>query len=512
MSLAQSGGSSAGGGGGGGGGGDPDPYTTPTVAAFSPASVSRSSFQVHQKSPLLVATPPQVTRALSRAFPWIASADYVLGLLTWSTSDAWESFLLVSFFWGVALYGDLLLKWAGNMLLVAAIAAGVFLRRHRDAPTSTTLDEILTKLNSLNHRIEEFLSPCTSALSILTTQQPSKEFEAATAGPALTALLLRILLLSPLWMALAVYPFHVITPRRLVVLAGSIVLTYHSHPAKVTRTILWRSRSVRALCEALTGLRLQPDAPATLPPRQTPPSPGKLKVQSSPLTANTSSASPGVKFTFTIFENQRRWLGVGWTVSLFVYERAPWTDEHLQPCPPPTEFALPETPEGSGVKWRWVEDEDWEIEVSSPSSPLHGKKKQVLPKDKPTGEGEGWWYYDNKWRDGKKVDGWGKYTRRRKWCRRAELVEDLPVAEGQEGEGEGEGEGEQEEPWRPPLAPARMSYEGLEEDRRDTDESGDEEERVSNGGAMELAKGVDLSNASDEKTPQPPPLPERRKQ
>ena len=38
-------------------------------------------------------------------------------------------------------------------------------------------------------------------------------------------------------------------------------------------------------------------------------------------------------------------------------------------------------------------------------------------------ESEGWWYYDNKWRDGKKSDGWGKYTRRRKWVRRAELVE-----------------------------------------------------------------------------------------
>lgn len=30
-----------------------------------------------------------------------------------------------------------------------------------------------------------------------------------------------------------------------------------------------------------------------------------------------------------------------------------------------------------------------------------------------------------KWRDGRRgVDGWGKYTRRRKWLRNAELVED----------------------------------------------------------------------------------------
>lgn len=35
----------------------------------------------------------------------------------------------------------------------------------------------------------------------------------------------------------------------------------------------------------------------------------------------------------------------------------------------------------------------------------------------------GWIYYDSKWQEGRRDDGWGRYTRRRKWFRDAELVE-----------------------------------------------------------------------------------------
>lgn len=112
-----------------------------------------------------------------------------------------------------------------------------------------------------------------------------------------------------------------------------------------------------------------------------------------------AGASPGVKFTFAIYENQRRWLGVGWTASLFAYERAPFTDEHLQACPSPEEFELPETPEGSGVKWRWVPGEEWRVEGAKGEKNGHGHHKKQDVKDKVglSGEsGEGWVYYDNK--------------------------------------------------------------------------------------------------------------------
>ena len=90
-------------------------------------------------------------------------------------------------------------------------------------------------------------------------------------------------------------------------------------------------------------------------------------------------------------------MGIGWNTSLFAYERAPWTDESLEPCPPPVEFQLPETPSGSGVRWRWVPREDWRVDGQDTEGKKHGKKQVV--KDKLGGSGvvgEGWIYYDNK--------------------------------------------------------------------------------------------------------------------
>lgn len=111
---------------------DPNP---PTIASFAPLSsspASRSRFQVHQKSPLLVATPPQITRALSQSYPYLKAANRIAGLLTWTSKDPWESFLVVAVFWATALYGDVVLRWAGNVFIVVLLILGMFLRRYND--------------------------------------------------------------------------------------------------------------------------------------------------------------------------------------------------------------------------------------------------------------------------------------------------------------------------------------------------------------------------------------------
>lgn len=136
----------------------------------------------------------------------------------------------------------------------------------------------------------------------------------------------------------------------------------------------------------------------------------------------------GARFTFVVFENQRRWLGLGWTHSLLAYERAAWTDEQLNPSDPIAKFRLPEI-DSNTAQWRWVEGSEWQVEGAGRSQ---------------AGDGvDGWIYYDNKvnptriteiksltkrqWNDGRRgQDGWGRYTRRRKWYRDAELVEISP--------------------------------------------------------------------------------------
>lgn len=429
-----------------------------TTAAFAP--LARSSFRIHRKSPLLVATPPPVTLALSRAYPYLRLANQLAGLLTWTSSDSWASFLLVSAYALAVLYGDAVLQWGGHVFALGVLLALAFVRQQRrrgrrrrssaaavvdtgSSDDETTLDEMVATLDILTARVELLASPVLAAADFLAPRNGAVDIAALTVACS------RVLLATPLWLALAVFPLRILAPRNLLLTAGVAALAWHSPAGRVSRTLLWRSRRVRAVSEALTGLPFTSAAVPRRPPHvraaaaaaahhtaasassasssSTPtnppsPAPSSDTDNAAPTTANetVTATTAGVRFTFSVYENQRRWLGAGWTTSLFAYERAPWTDDHLNPSLPPDEFVLPAAATATGgVRWRWVAAEDWAVD----------------------GEhvGGGWWYYDNKWRDGTRgVDGWGKYTRRRKWCRRAELVME------KESKKKGKGKGKEE--------------------------------------------------------------------
>ncbi|GAB7355568.1 hypothetical protein MBLNU459_g6041t1 [Dothideomycetes sp. NU459] len=429
--------SPAGQGDGDGAGGPPS-----TTAAFSPASHfsstrQRSTILVHQKSPLLLATPPQVTRALAYSHPFITPLNRLAGLFTWTTGDPWESFLLVAAFWFVTLYGDHVVRYAGPPLLVTLLIVGMYLRRysplsstgwtsekwtkgHRRDPSETqikhrnSLDEILATLQTFTTRCNIILDPLLRLTDFLSTQQTATS---ATTQPALTTLFIRIMLACPVWWALTLPPLRIITTKRIVLVFGTIVLSWHSRPARISRTILWRSRSIRLICTTITGLEFTgPSIAPKLPPR---PVQGRAASMAALAAKKNGESEEGIRFTFTLYENQRRWLGIGWTSSMLAYERTAWTDEHLNPTLDPQHFILPDV-EGGMARWRWAEDGEWHVE---PTPSKSGKAKEA-PDDE-----EAWIYYDNKWRDGRRgQDGWGRYTRRRKWIRDAELVDIIPDA------------------------------------------------------------------------------------
>jgi hypothetical protein len=75
---------------------------------------------------------------------------------------------------------------------------------------------------------------------------------------------------------------------------------------------------------------------------------------------------------------------------LFAYERAAWTDEHLNAAPAREDFELPDV-EGGAARWRWVEGSRWLVEGA-------GEFDEGGTKAKPeaTNGGQGWIYYDNK--------------------------------------------------------------------------------------------------------------------
>lgn len=440
--------------------GERDPFDPipPTVAAFSPSSASgysasakqRSTVIVHKKSPLLVATPPQITRALAHSHPFLLPLNNLLGLISWSTDDPWESFLLVAFFWAVTLYGGSILRYGGPLILVTFLILGMYSRRYSPlsstsrtgeklghnrqpsdaAPQHKSLDEIVDTLQEMTGRCNILLEPFLFMTDFLSTQRTPTS---ATTRPALTTLFIRILLITPVWILLTLPPFYILTSRRIVLLAGTIILSWHSRPAKITRVILWRSVFLRRLAGIVTGLNFP--TPGT---NLGPPLPRRKSQANLASEVATKSRSPGVRFTFILYENQRRWIGLGWTTSLFAGERGPWTDEHLNPAPAKDEFELPEVDSGV-ARWRWITGSDWQIEngdaqqhkrSGSKTGPA-GTTSPVSPSVDKFGDpdGGGWIYYDNKWNDGRHEDGWGRYTRRRKWYRDAELVEITPSTE-----------------------------------------------------------------------------------
>ena len=397
-------------------GADPNP---PTMATFSPSQPSsvkqRSTILVHQKSPLLVATPPQITRALAFSHPFILPLNKLAGLLSWTSNDPWESFLLVAGFWALMLYGDAAIRWAGPVVVAVGLILGMYSRRY--SPLSSTgftgesesghkrkisegsmrhqksLDEIVETLKVFTSRCNVLLEPLLQFTDFLSTQRTPTS---ATTRPALTSLFLRILLVTPVWTLLALPFIHIITTRRVVLAVGTLFLSWHSRPARISRAILWRSLTIRHIASLLTGLAFTGATGAAPPhdkgrPPALPPRNKNQHTIANAVAARSTPESSGVRFTFVVYENQRRWLGIGWTHSLFAYERAAWTDEHLNSAPPKDEFELPEL-DGGNARWRWVQGSEWCVETSGKSTGKPSATKQDAKGSDP----DGWIYYDNK--------------------------------------------------------------------------------------------------------------------
>ena len=278
-----------------------------------------------------------------------------------------------------------------------------------------TLDEIVETLKEFTARCNILLEPLLELTDFLSTQRTPTS---ATTRPALTTLFVRILICTPFWFLLTLPPLRIITSRRVILLFGTIILSWHSRVMRVARAILWRSASIRRLMALLTGLSIEGPVKAIAADTSgqaqatTSEKPGfkttftstvgKIKTKKpheSELTKALRRArggqDTGVRFTFIIYENQRRWVGLGWTTSLFAYERPAWTDEHNNSVPQRDQFQLPEVEDGSNMRWRWVEGSRWRVDGVPDEAVMPEDPAKEWDYDGPGGR-MGWVYYDNK--------------------------------------------------------------------------------------------------------------------
>ena len=187
---------------------------------------------------------------------------------------------------------------------------------------------------------------------------------------------------------------YLIPMRVLVGISGTLILTYQAPFARLLRAALWRSAFVRwALYRTWAGLS---GIPMTYPI----PGPAAGIAASTTVTAK-------LRFAFTVYENQRWWVGLDWTAALLPNERPSWCSASQAPLAPPATFALPapttvflpddnvpDAREKRTATWAWAEAE-WQVVVrrdGEASTEVIGGDENLEVTD-----ADGWVYGDNKW-------------------------------------------------------------------------------------------------------------------
>lgn len=224
------------------------------------------------------------------------------------------------------------------------------------------------------------MSDLSTINSLLPTSNPLVPLYSFSSSVSLKALLRIFAILYIPYLILT----YLVRLRVLVALAGTVLLTWRAQWAVLLRRALWRSAFVRwSLYRAWSALSGEP-----LP----------VPAISSPFaaSASTDSSSPTatLRFLFTVYENQRWWMGLDWTAALLPGERPSWCSATQQPAAPPSVFALPAPTtayvlDSSGqrlrriARWQWAEPE-WRVVVHREGS-ARTRVERPLPREDTSG-------------------------------------------------------------------------------------------------------------------------------
>lgn len=246
---------------------------------------------------------------------------------------------------------------------------------------------------------EETLQQAIADLTVIRTlfptisssaRAPSTQQDSPLSATLVTPLtVLRVLAFCyPLYLLLTLT--HLLRLRTLVGIIGTLVLTYRAPFANLIRRALWRSAYLRwGTYWAWSKISGTP-----LPPLIRPEEP-----QFSASTNGDKHNQASIRFLFTVYENQRWWMGLDWTAALLPAERPSWCTRALQPCSPPAAFSLPPPttvylPDASAAKkgrpagetlvmrrtarWTWEEPE-WRVVVRKEGTSSNTRVERPLP-------------------------------------------------------------------------------------------------------------------------------------
>ncbi|KAG0057803.1 hypothetical protein BGZ90_005284 [Linnemannia elongata] len=405
--------------------------------------------------------PASVTLLLSYTSPAIHAFHRLLQLLTWTSDRSVKSFLVLFAWWAICLGTEsfiifglhgVLILYIGRMWVKSRKANKIAVDGMPQSPTTP----LSGKFSFSSNRAETYFD---------------------WSDRSRTQLVLGLVILSYVpWLILTYF----IPMRFIMVVAGTIVICWRApwfailwavtmkletfspllqlipywpfRPETGSNYQVKRKFSVKDIISRAIGQRKKNDADA-------------YKTYKTSTGYDIEEDHATMYYKFVLYENQRWWLGLEWTPMMLPNDRAPWTDDHLEPTqsksafqlPPPhvAHEAIPGQPNKvlrKSQEWRWL-DPSWRLKLGSGS------------------DVDGWEFANNHWQKWSGKNRRGAYTRRRAWERTAKLIDQREVVlledvqdelksvqhdheeeaeveeeeEEEEEEGEEEGEDEEEE-------------------------------------------------------------------
>jgi len=301
-------------------------------------------------SDFLSNVPPALTLALVDLGPGISACKTAIQISSWSTS--WHhSWLALAVWWALCLFLDITLRYV--LCTLSYFSQFNFSRRF--LPLVVVALVVLAQQRQTHHLqppvTEHALRTIISDLTIIQSLLPS-------IPPPSIAIPTLFRVVAILYIPYIVLSFFV-SLRVLCAIVGTVIFTWRAPWVVVLRSIIWRSAWFRWLGYGTWALLSgEPLPPPTMSFR--PSNHSYTPVQS-------------FRFLFTIYENQRWWMGLDWTAALLPGERPSWCSALQQPLSPPNAFSLPENTtvylsdnKGGRLKrtatWKWEEPE-WRVLV-----------------------------------------------------------------------------------------------------------------------------------------------------
>ncbi|KDQ21814.1 hypothetical protein BOTBODRAFT_169013 [Botryobasidium botryosum FD-172 SS1] len=306
----------------------PSPSTTSTNATAN-STTSNSLLE------FLNSVPPPVTRLLVELAPALSWLRWLAQVVSWKSNNSAESWLLLAawFLLPLVLFVPFLYHAAQWYL--------PFISR----PTSA--------IQQLPATTEQTLSRALSDVSAIHALLPSVP-DFASVADLPTSSLLRAVVITYLPYALTMF----LVPTPIVIGAlGTAVLVWRAPWVRITHRLIvrngWMQLNARRTMNFLCGIK--PVAPTMSTTTAAPALASQNKTTLSLMKSSSKSASKetleksdispstSLRFRFTLYENQRWWMGLDWTAALLPNERPSWSSAPpaLHPLPPLISFTLP---------------------------------------------------------------------------------------------------------------------------------------------------------------------------